>query len=190
MDARAIGNVAVIRRDETFWQAAYEEHANAVLAFLLRRVGRRELAEDLLQETFVRAIRVDSFHGGNLRGYLLSIARNLMINRHRRPKLVVPAQVSDEGELPFADVAAEGASPEEDTAWIRFGERLEQAMAGLKPDHRQAFELAVMEQYSYDEIVQATGWTLPRVKSNVYRARRALIAQLGEFLPGPRGTKP
>jgi len=182
--------VAAIHLDEAFWQTAYEDHGTAVLAFLLRRVGRREVAEDLLQETFVRAIRVDSFHGGNLRGYLLSIARNLMINRLRRPRLVVPAQVSDEGELPFGDVAAAGASPEEDAAWIRFGERLELAMATLKADHRQAFELAVLEQYSYDEIVQATGWSLPRVKSNVYRARRSLIAQLGEFLPGPRGTKP
>jgi RNA polymerase sigma-70 factor (ECF subfamily) len=160
------------------------------LAFLLRRIGRRDEAEDLLQETFVRAIRVDSFEGGNLRGYLLSIARNLMINQLRRPRLVVPVTTASEDDQPFADVAAEGTSPEQEAAWRDFGERLQGALDGLKNDHRRAFELAVIEQCSYDEIVRATGWSLPRVKSNVHRARRTLIAQLGEFLPGPRGTKP
>ena len=180
--------VAAADRTAGFWQAAYEEHGTTVLAFLIRRVGRREVAEDLLQETFVRAIRVDTFHGGNLRGYLLSIARNLTINRFRRPRLVVPAAVSEEGEQPFSNVAADGASPEQQAEWSRFGERVEQALGELKPDQRQAFELAVIEQLSYQEIVQATGWSLPRVKSNVHRARRSLIARLGAFLPGPRGN--
>jgi len=179
---------AAAERDGTFWQAAYRQHGNAVLAFLIRRVGRRDVAEDLLQETFVRAIRGDSFHGGNLRGYLLSIARNLMINRLRRPRLVVPAASSEEGAQTFADVPADGASPEEQAEWSGFGARLREALGELKDDHRQAFELAVIEQLTYQEVVEATGWSLPRVKSNVYRARRGLIARLGDYFPGPRGS--
>lgn len=176
-----------IQRDERFWQSAYRTHGPAVMGFLLRRLGRREEAEDLLQETFVRAIRVDSFDGDNLRGYLLCIARNLMINRLRRPLRVVPVQTAPE-EQPFEDVAAAGDTPEREAEWAAFQKRLDRALAGLNEDHRRAFELAVFEQHSYAEISRLTGWGLPRVKSNIHRARKRLIARLGKYLPADRGT--
>jgi len=177
-----------IQRDETFWRAAYEEHSSAVLAFLLRRLGRRDEAEDLLQEAFVRAIRVDTFDGENLRGYMLSIARNLLINRMRRPRLVVPV-VAAEDEQPFADVPSTDTSPEQEAGWNLFEERLEVALAGMKADHSKAFRMAVMEQRSYAEIAETMGWSLPRVKSNVYRARRTLLQELQDYLPGHRGAE-
>jgi RNA polymerase sigma-70 factor (ECF subfamily) len=189
MIAGTQSSVAALERNEAFWQAAYEAHASVVMAFLVRRLGRRDEAEDLLQETFVRAIRVDSFVGGNLRGYLLSIARNLLINRIRRPRLVVPVAPAED-EQPFEHVPAGGTSPEEETAWRNFAERLDGALAKLKADHRRAFEMAVIQQHSYGEIARTTGWSLPRVKSNVHRARRSLIAQLGDFLPGTGGVTP
>lgn len=180
--------VAAIRRDEAFWQSAYRAHGPAVMGFLLRRLRRREEAEDLLQETFVRAMRVDSFEGGNLRGYLLRIARNLLINRLRRPRVVVPAETPEEGR--FAEVAAHDAGPERESHWRAFEARLEEALEHMKEDHRRAFRMAVMEQYSYAEVARLTGWSLGTVKSNVHRARRKLVAQLGDYLPASRGESP
>ena len=176
--------VAAINRNEGFWQAAYDDHGPAVMGFLIRRLRQRDAAEDLLQETFVRAMRVDSFDGGNLRGYLISIARNLLINRLRRPRLVVPVETSEEQAQPFADVAAETASPEQETQWRALSEDLDRALQKMSDDHRRAFELSVLKQYTYSEIANTTGWSLPRVKSNIYRARKKLIAQLGDYLPG------
>lgn len=179
---------AMIQRDERFWQSAYEEHGGAVLSFLRRRVPKGEQAEDLLQETFVRAMRFDSFQGGNLRGYLLRISRHLIVNQLRRPKVVVPHEPPLEDQQPFESVEAEGDSPEEVAAWSHLNDELQRALATLRPDHRRAFELAVLGQHSYPEVAEITGWSLAKVKSNVHRARKKLIATLEHRLPDAAGA--
>ena len=178
---------AVIERNERFWQDAFAEHGSAVLAFLVRRAGSRDEAEDLLQETFVRAMRFDSFKGGNLRGYLLSIARNLIINKYRRPRLIVPVETPTEDAQPFESVPGDEVSPEETARFSHLHAQVRQAMGGLPEDHRTAFELAVLEQRSYAEIAEQTGWTLARVKTNVHRARKKLLTTLGPVLREARG---
>jgi RNA polymerase sigma-70 factor (ECF subfamily) len=178
-----------IEQDRGFWRAAYQSHAPAVLSFLLHRLGRREDAEDLLQETFVRAIRSGSFEGENLRAYLLRTAHNLWVNRRRRPQVVVPMRgprtgsAVDEKEDPFAGVPAEAASPEQEASWSAFRKELQRVLAGLPEAHRRAFELGALEQRSYDEIAQATGWSLPQVKVNLYRARKRVIEELRGHFP-------
>lgn len=172
--------IQAMANDMVFWRSAYDSHGPAVLSFLRRRVGRREEAEDLLQETFVRAIRSGSFsEGGNLRGYLMRIAHNLMVNRLRRPRLVVPA---GEDET-FENVPAAGASPEQDATWSAFRSDLSRVLAGMSEAHRRAFELAVLEGRPYGEVASLTGWSLAQVKINVYRARRRVIEELREHLP-------
>jgi len=175
-----------IEQDRGFWRAAYQSHAPAVLAFLLHRLGRREDAEDLLQETFVRAIRSDSFDGDNLRAYLLRTAHNLWVNRRRRPQLVVPlasGPAADEREDPFADVPAEAASPEQEASWSAFRKELGRVLESLSEPHRRAFELGALEQRSYGEIAEITGWSLPQVKVNLYRARKRVIEELRGHFP-------
>lgn len=167
--------------DMVFWRSAYDSHGPAVMAFLQRRLRRREEAEDLLQETFVRAIRSDSFdQGGNLRGYLLRIAHNLMVNRLRRPRVVVPAVAAEEG---FEDVPAVGVSPEQEAVWSAFRADLGRVLAGMSEAHRRAFQLAVLEGRGYAEVAAQTGWSLAQVKINVYRARRRVIEELRDHLP-------
>lgn len=169
-----------------FWQAAYSDHGGCVLAFLRHRLGAREEAEDLLQETFVRAIRASSFEaGGNLRGYLLRIARNLAINRLRRPRLVVAAQTGEDGLEPLDQMADPNAgSPERSAQWSAFRQRFEHVLQGLNPSHRRAFELGVLEQLSYQEVARRTGWSLALVKVNVHRARRKILDTLGDEISG------
>jgi RNA polymerase sigma-70 factor, ECF subfamily len=170
-----------IEQDRGFWRTAYHAHAPAVLAFLRHRLGGREDAEDLLQETFVRAIRSGSFDGGNLRAYLLRTAHNLWVNRRRRPRLVVPA--AGEGGDSFAEMPTAAASPEQEATWSAFRDELQRVLAGLSEPHRRAFELGALEQHSYDEIAAITGWSLPQVKVNLYRARKRIIEELREHFP-------
>lgn len=171
-----------------FWQMAFRSHGPSVLAFLERRLGRKEEAEDLLQETFVRAIRAGSFlEGGPLRAYLLRIAKNLLINRLRRPRLVLPPEFGVEDEDPFAQVAdAQQPTPEEGAVWTSLRIRLKEALGRLSADQRRAFDLVSVEQCSYQEIARATGWSPSQVKINVFRARKKLIAELGDVLSGER----
>jgi RNA polymerase sigma-70 factor (ECF subfamily) len=177
-----------------FWQAAYQSHGPVVLAYLRHRVRERDEAEDLLQETFVRAIRADTASGGgSLRGYLLRTARNLLINRARRPRLVVavgptPGAEDDADASPLARAADPAASPEQRAAWSAFRAGLARVVAGMTAAHRRAFELGVVQRLSYAEIASRTGWTPAQVKTNVFRARQRVIAALGDQLPVAPGS--
>jgi RNA polymerase sigma factor (sigma-70 family) len=178
----------------TFWQVAYQEHAPAVLAFLGRRLPSRDEAEDLLQETFVRAIRAGNAREEQLRYYLLTTARHLLVNRLRRPRLVVPADelaarrggadedLARDPHRALEDVADGAASPERDAAWSGFRRGLQRALATLSPDLRTAFQLGVVERHPYADVMRLTGWSLPQVKTNVFRARQRVIAALGDRL--------
>lgn len=181
--------------DDGFWRSAYRQHGPAILAFLRRRLPGGEEAEDLLQETFVRAIRAGSFRpDGNLRAYLMRTARNLLVNRLRRPRLVVnaaPARGGDAGEAGgsdgiFGTLPDTAASPEQRAALARFKSCLERALEGMSEDHRRAFALAIRDQRPYREIADLTGWSPSQVKINVYRARQRLIRELGDVLPDAR----
>ncbi len=175
---------------QTFWQQAYRDHARVLLAFLGRRLGNHADAEDLLQETFARAMRSGAMDGrAEQRLYLFTVARNLISNRLRRQRLelrvqgepVTPKPGTEDD--PLADLAAPEASPESAAQWSRFRRDLAAELAALAPDLRLAFELAVLERWSYGEIAARTGWTLARVKTNVFRARQRVIAALGDRLP-------
>lgn len=184
--------VEAAAHDDAFWHAAYCSHAPAVLAFLRRRMEREE-AEDVLQETFVRAIRAGSYRGDdrNARAYLMATARHVLINRLRRPRLVVAAGdlTAEAGRDALCEAPSGEASPEEDAAWGAFRRRLCDVLAELKERYRQAFELGVLQQRSYAEVAAVTGWSLPQVKINVYRARRRVIQGLADYLPDPGDSR-
>lgn len=170
-----------------FWQGAYRDHGPAVLAFLRSRLGGLGDAEDLLQETFVRAIRAGSSVGdlGKVRAYLFTIAHRLTINLRRRPRLVLLADDHAAGREALAGLAAPGAdSPEAAARFEQLERRLGEVVAAMPPSYRQAFELGVMERRPYREIAERTGWSPAQVKINVYRARRRAIEGLEEFTTG------
>ena len=174
--------------DSSFWMSTFEEHSSAVMAFLTSRTGRRDLAEDLLQETFVRAIRARPTlpDPSGVRSYLFTTAHRLMLSRHRRKRPTLFSEVSEAGSHTLEQIADEDAvSPESATDLSRFHERLQGVLATLGEAHRCAFQLAVLEQKSYSEIALEKGWTLAQVKTNVHRARKKVIGALHDVL-GPR----
>ena len=190
----ALAAPTTTERDMAFWRAAYEAHAPAVLGYIQRRLRRREEAEDLLQETFVRAIAADSFGvEGNLRGYLLRIAHNLWVNRLRRPRLVVsaPAPPGEEQAASLPETAEGSPSPEDSALWAGFRRELARVLATMPEAHRRAFDLAVLQGLPYAAVASRTGWTLAQVKINVFRARRRILAHLGDQIPYlERSTEP
>ena len=166
------------------WRTAYETHGPAVLAFLASRTRQRSDAEDLLQETFVRAIRADGAlkEASKLRPYLMTTAHNLLINQYRKRRPVLFSEAES------ATAAAESAESREDdpesaTSFEHLSSRLAKILAAMRPNHARAFRLAVLEERPYKEVAKLTGWTLAQVKINVYRARKHAIAELGEELP-------
>lgn len=169
---------------EAFWHAVWEAESGPVHGFLRRHLRDPDQADDLLQETFVRAIRSNRLESGDgARAYLFTIAQNLAADHWRRRLRPVPApggagETGDELELP--DRA--GESPEAAAARRGVERRLRAALAAIPERYRTAFRLAAVEQRSYREIAQLTGWSLDQVRVNVHRARRRLIDELGPEL--------
>ncbi|HXH97805.1 MAG TPA: sigma-70 family RNA polymerase sigma factor [Gaiellaceae bacterium] len=121
----------------------YEAHKDVVLSFLRRRAGR-ELADDLFQDTFLRALRAYERleHGEHLRAWVLTIAGRLVIDSARRER--------PRGEL-FAEPATEDGRP----AY----EELAPLTDGLPPKERAAVVLRYGYDLGYDEIGDALGST-------------------------------
>lgn len=177
-----------LRDDRTMWQRAYQDHGPSILAFLRSRVGRRDLAEEFLQETFVRAMRCSAGEapGSNLRAYLFTTAHHLVISDRRRARILqfseLPADEAGLGRTP----AHGAASPEAAIDLGRLRERLAEAVRGLSPSQRAAFQAAVLDQKPYADIAREQGWSVEQVKVNVHRARKRVIGRLRDILcPAP-----
>src|SRR5438309_8438760 len=114
----------------------YESHNGEVLAFLRRRAGR-DRADDLFQETFLRALHAYGRleHGEHLRAWVLTIAANAVVDAVRR-------------ERPTAELAADPASEDERPAV----EELAPLTDGLPPKERAAVVLRYGYDLDYDEI--------------------------------------
>lgn len=166
------------------WRTAWESERGALLAFLRRRLRDEEAAEDLLQETFVRAIRSGRVETAEeLRPYLFTIAHNLLADHWRRQFRVVPRRIELDGEGGIERVVDERTeSPEQEAGRRGIARRVGEALSALPERYRRAFRLAAIEQHSYREIAEQTGWTLDQVRVNVHRARRRLIDELGSEL--------
>jgi RNA polymerase sigma-70 factor (ECF subfamily) len=169
----------------SFWLASFQEHGSAVMAFLTSRVGRRDLAEDLLQETFVRAIRAGRTPDGpaQTRSYLFTTAHRLLIDRSRRkrPLLFSEMKDADEGRL-LERAAAQDPLPDAAADYRRLRERIDAVLDTMSAAHRSAFQLAILEQMPYAEVAAQEGWTIEQVKTNVFRARKKVIAALSDLL--------
>ena len=149
----------------------------------LRRYARAltrngELADDLVQDTLVRALRSEHlFHGGDIRSWLYTILTNLNRNRlralARRPAL----QAIEDNDAP------ELAGPEAGARDI------ERALASLVEDQRSALLLVVLEGLSYREVAEVQGVPIGTVMSRLARARLQIKAYLDGERPALRRIK-
>jgi RNA polymerase sigma-70 factor (ECF subfamily) len=142
----------------------------------LRRYARAltrdgETADDLVQDTLVRALRSEHlFHGGEVRSWLYTILTNL--NRNRLRSLARRPVMTSIGD----DDAADMAGPEAG------GRDIERALSTLVEDQRAALLLVVLEGLSYREVADVQGVPIGTVMSRLARAR----AQMKAYLEGGR----
>ena len=175
----------------SIWPTAYTEHAPGLRAFLHRRLRSREEAEDLCQETFARAIQAEHSirNRTSLKAFLYQIAQNLVLNQRRRPRLV-HGENELGGDFEIAGVAAPAhRAPDAEVEAELLRQRIARALASLPADQRVAFEEGVIGGSPYAEVARRNGWTVAKVKIDVYRARKALSAELDRELGSPAGSE-
>lgn len=164
-------------RRRTF-AALFDERVWDVFGFFAYRTGSREIAEDLTQTTFERALRAwDRFDPERASAWtwLLAIARNLLVDHYRREGAVRSEPLADGEAADLQLGAAPGTEP-----GLGLSADLEAALADLGERERELIALRFGGDLSGPEIAELTGLTLANVQQILSRSLRKLRLWIGE----------
>lgn len=159
--------------DEELVRTLFEEHAGPLYGYVLRMVADAGRAEDIVQETLLRAWRhPDAVTGRPVRAWLFTVARNLVVDQHRARR-ARPPETGDEvlAVVPAADDELERAVE----SWA-----VAEALAVLRPEHRDVLREVYYQGRSVKEASATLGIPPGTVKSRTYYALRALKLALEE----------
>lgn len=172
-------------------EAAYRElirrYERPVFSLILRMVRDRQLAEDLAQETFIKALNAIATYRPEFKfsSWIFKIANNAAIDHLRRREVdtlsldgspnatsqddieATALQVGDKGETPLAELEAR-----------ELGTAIEKAIGALRPEYRSCIMLRHVEGLAYEEIAQLLDLPLGTVKTYIHRARHELRGML------------
>lgn len=176
--------------DERAARELVERFRRPVFSLVYRMVQDRELAEDLTQETFVRAFdALESYDPTyKISSWLFKIGHNLTIDHLRKGQLdtvsihgAPDATSQEEQEATRVTLESREERPDQYTESQLLGEEIERAVAHLRPDYREAVLLRHVEGYAYDEIAQIMDVPLGTVKTYIHRARKELRRELAHL---------
>jgi RNA polymerase sigma-70 factor (ECF subfamily) len=173
--------------DRAQFAVLYERHSGAIHRFLRDLLGDDALAADATQETFVRAFhRMGTLDDrANVAPWLFGIARNVSREfrkartRARRTFLPEPQQVSE-------PIALASGSPEGELLDREAVRVVGVALATLSEDRRTVLLLRLDHALAYEQIATLMGWSLAKVKVEIFRAREQLRAAMQQYEGGAR----
>ena len=170
------------RGDDAAFHSIFEQHHRFIMRFIYGMIGRRALAEELTQETFMAAYR----NLGTLRDetklstWLCGIAKNLTykhLHSHARERSQIT--VDDESIIDLRD---DDPTPDRQFLNKELKRVIHAALAALDADKRLVFTLKVLQQQSYEEIAEATGYTIPKLKTDLHRAKAEMRRRIRPYL--------
>jgi len=163
VEAIALLEAAFERGDGDALEAAYECHGSLIYTFCCRSLGA-DLARDITQEIFLAAWRAQGLYRcekGSLAGWLMGIAKNKIIDQHRRNT----RRISTVGGADVNDLA----SVSEDTGAMADRMLLDEAIEALPERARNVVELAFYHELTHAEIAERTQLPLGTIKSDIRR---------------------
>jgi RNA polymerase sigma-70 factor, ECF subfamily len=175
-------------------EAAYRElirrYERPVFSLILRMVRDRQLAEDLAQETFIKALNAISSYRPEYKfsSWIFKIANNAAIDHLRRREVdtlsldgAPHATTPEDIEATALQVGDKGETPLEELEARELGGAIERAIGRLRPEYRSCILLRHVEGLAYEEIAQLLDLPLGTVKTYIHRARHELRGMLAHL---------
>jgi RNA polymerase sigma factor (sigma-70 family) len=173
--------LAMVKRlvdgDAAAFDAVYDEYRARIYGFLVHLCRRREVAEDLLEETWLRLVE----HAGRFKPdtrlgpWLFTVARNLYYS-YCRSRAVENESVA--GLMELWSTAAARPSPFEEAAGGELDRRVERALSAMPPRHREVLLLSLVEEMMPAEMAIVCGVTPEALRQRLSRARAMLKQEL------------
>ena len=193
----AAHDAALVRRfnagDETAFVEIMGRYREKIFGLTLALLRNRGDAEEITQDTFIRAHRgLGKFRGDcSLATWLHRISVNLARNRYwyffrrrRHATLSLDCALGDDNDATFTDlVASDAPDPARETTNGEFAALVAACMEKLDPRHREILTLRTLLHRPYDEIAATLGLNVGTVKSRIARARENLRTQLAAMCP-------
>lgn len=167
-----------VRPDDETFRLIFAEHHRFIFRFLYGMVGDRNLAEDLTQETFMRAYAsMNTLRGeSKLSTWLCGIAKNVALNALRGRSREFSIEINDQSVATLSD--RDRTAPDIYLLNKELRNVIHDALERLDSDKRMVFILKLLQQISYDEIAEITGFSIPKLKTDLHRAK----AQMRELI--------
>ena len=174
--------------DEAF-RLIFDRYGRPIISFIYDMVGRRDLAEELAQETFVRAyknlkaLRDDTKLSTWLFGIAKNVARESLRYKHRETDKV---GIDDDRVIELSD-----GKPPPDRQLLdkELNGVIRDALGSLDEDKRLVFTLKIFQQRSYEEIAEITGSSIPKLKTDLHRARAEMRRRIQPYLGASSGSQ-
>lgn len=171
----------VLNGDRLAFGEVYDRYSDRLLRYFYRMLWQdRELAEDKVQDLFVKIIRKPEQYdpGRSFRVWIFSVAANMCKNEYKRAEVRSNAA----GEIRYSNPSATSADQISDMVELAdFHAALEHEVSLLEPHHRDSFTLRYKEELSIKEISQVLGCSEGTVKSRLFYAVRKLADKLERF---------
>ena len=176
------------KQDPELLDQLIEMYQHRLMRYLLFLTGKREVAEDLFQETWMRVLLRGAQYNGKARfdTWLFTIARNLVIDLSRKRTMASLDEMSDgkDDDRPF-EIAMSGPSPLEQFQQRENCAEVGEVLLKLETSYREVLVLRFYEELSLEEIASVTHAPLSTVKSRLYRGLAALKPEMERLRTSP-----
>jgi RNA polymerase sigma-70 factor (ECF subfamily) len=172
--------------DQRAFELLVRKYQYKIVQLVSRLVGDAD-APDVAQETFIRAWRALNGFRGQSAFYTwlyrigINTAKNSLVSRNRRPA-DQDIDVADAEQYGHTEHLSDIATPEAELLTDEIRDKVNEAIAKLPPDLRQAITLRELDGLSYEEIAQVMDCPIGTVRSRIFRAREAIDAVLKPLL--------
>jgi RNA polymerase sigma-70 factor, ECF subfamily len=175
------------RQDPELLDQLIETYQHRLMRYLMFLTGKREVAEDLFQEVWIRVLRRGSQYNGKARfdTWIFTIARNLVIDLSRKRTMASLDEMREGGEdeRPF-EIVQDSPSPLQQFQTNENASEVAMVLLTLEPTYREVLTLRFHDEMSLEAIAAVTQAPLSTVKSRLYRGLAALKPEILKLRAG------